>query len=47
MATFNIILTFFSDGSSGWLGTNSLFTLVKLEIQVKKLNLVFKVAFQN
>lgn len=39
MATLHVILTFFSANSSGWLGNNSFFTLVKLEIQVKKLNL--------
>jgi len=38
MATLDVILTFFSVSSSGWLGNNSFFTLVKLEIQVKKMN---------
>lgn len=36
MATFDVMLTFFSVNSSGWLGNNSFFTLVKLEEQVEK-----------
>lgn len=36
MATFDVMLTFFSVNSSGWLGNKSFFTLVKLEEQVEK-----------